>query len=68
MGWLVVVPIKPLIAAVETGGLVLLIAGDSRTLGTAFYVWKAPQNFITPSGIGFVLLEVRCTSSRCCST
>jgi hemolysin III len=41
MGWLVVGMIKPLVAALAVGGLVLLIAGGlSYTLGTAFYVMK----------------------------
>lgn len=56
MGWLVVVAIKPLIAAVETGGLVLLIAGGlAYTLGTAFYVWKRLK-FHHAIWHGFVLL------------
>lgn len=41
MGWLVVVALKPLIAAVGQGGLLLLVLGGlSYTLGVAFYVWR----------------------------
>lgn len=41
MGWLVVVAIKPLAAALPSAGLLLLIAGGlCYTLGTAFYVLK----------------------------
>ncbi len=56
MGWLVVVAIKPLVVAVETGGLVLLVAGGlAYTLGTAFYVWKRLK-FHHAIWHGFVLL------------
>mgnify|MGYP001023508338 CR=1 FL=1 len=56
MGWLVIVAIKPLAAAVETGGLVLLVAGGlAYTLGTAFYVWKRLK-FHHAIWHGFVLL------------
>lgn len=41
MGWLVVVAIKPLIDAVEPGGLLLLLLGGlSYSLGVIFYVWR----------------------------
>ncbi|MEJ2426385.1 MAG: hemolysin III family protein [Candidatus Thiodiazotropha sp.] len=41
LGWLVVIAIKPLIDAVETGGLWLLLAGGlCYSLGVVFYVWK----------------------------
>lgn len=41
MGWVVVLAIKPLAAAVDEGGLALLVAGGlAYTLGTVFYVWK----------------------------
>ena len=41
MGWIVVVAIKPLMAAVDPGGLWLLVAaGLSYTVGTVFYVNK----------------------------
>ena len=41
MGWLVMVAIKPLVAALPAGGLQLLIAGGlCYTGGAAFYLWK----------------------------
>jgi hemolysin III len=41
MGWLAVIAIKPLIAALPTGGMVLLAAGGlSYTGGVVFYVWE----------------------------
>ena len=41
MGWLVLVAIKPLAAALPAGGLKLLIAGGlCYTGGAAFYLWK----------------------------
>lgn len=41
MGWLVVIAGKPLLAALATGGLILLIAGGLfYSLGVIFYVWK----------------------------
>lgn len=41
MGWLVVVAIKPLLAAVPAGGIAWLVAGGLfYTLGVIFYVWK----------------------------
>ena len=41
MGWLVVIAIKPMLANVETGGLLLLLAGGlSYTLGAIFYAWE----------------------------
>ncbi len=41
LGWLVVIAIDPLLSAVETGGLLLLLAGGlSYSLGVIFYVWK----------------------------
>jgi hemolysin III len=41
MGWLVIVAIKPLVAALPLGGLRLLIAGGlCYTGGAAFYLWK----------------------------
>ena len=41
MGWLAIVAIKPLVAALPTGGLVLLAAGGlSYTGGVVFYVWE----------------------------
>jgi len=41
MGWLAVLIIKPLSAQIETGGMVLLVAGGiAYTLGVIFYVWE----------------------------
>ena len=41
LGWLVVIAIKPMLTLVETGGLLLLLAGGlSYTLGALFYIWK----------------------------
>ena len=41
MGWLVVVGIKPLLATVAPGGLLLLLAGGiAYMLGCIFYVWR----------------------------
>ena len=42
MGWAVVLAIKPLVAALGTGGVALLAAGGvSYTLGVAFYQWRS---------------------------
>ncbi len=41
LGWLVLVAIKPMLSSVETGGLLLLLAGGlCYSLGVIFYVWK----------------------------
>lgn len=41
MGWLVLVAIRPLVAALPTGGLRLLVAGGlCYTGGAVFYLWK----------------------------
>ncbi|MGH8455593.1 MAG: PAQR family membrane homeostasis protein TrhA [Stenotrophobium sp.] len=41
MGWCVVIAIKPLLHALPTGGLILLLAGGlSYSGGVAFYVWE----------------------------
>lgn len=41
MGWLVLIALKPLVAALPAGGLRLLIAGGlCYTLGVPFYLWK----------------------------
>ena len=41
MGWALFVAIKPLIASVEPGGLILLFAGGVfYTAGLAFYAWR----------------------------
>lgn len=42
MGWLIVVAMKPLIAAVPASGLILLGAGGLLyTFGSLFYIWKS---------------------------
>ncbi|MGQ8871731.1 PAQR family membrane homeostasis protein TrhA [Paenibacillus sp. TSA_86.1] len=42
MGWLIVTAWQPLVTAIPTGGIVLLVAGGLMyTLGTLFYVWRA---------------------------
>jgi hemolysin III len=41
MGWLVMVAIKPLVAALPSGGMKLLVAGGlCYTGGAVFYLWK----------------------------
>lgn len=41
MGWLIVTAWRPLVVAIPTGGIVLLVAGGLMyTLGTLFYVWR----------------------------
>jgi hemolysin III len=41
MGWMVVIAIRPLVAAVDNGVLALIIAGGlAYTLGLAFYGWR----------------------------
>lgn len=56
MGWLVVIAVKPLLATVAPGGLLLLLAGGlAYTLGSIFYIWKRlPFNHAIWHG--FVLL------------
>lgn len=56
MGWAVVVAIKPLLAHVASGGLVLLAGGGlAYTAGVVFYKWKSlPYNHAIWHG--FVLL------------
>jgi hemolysin III len=46
MGWLVVIAIKPLVAALPSGALWLLVAGGlCYSVGTIFYLWeKLPFN------------------------
>lgn len=46
MGWVVVVAIKPLLAALPFGGLMWLVAGGlAYSLGVIFYAWeKLPYN------------------------
>lgn len=41
MGWLVLLAVKPMLAAVGAGGLVLLLGGGlCYTFGAGFYLWK----------------------------
>ncbi len=41
MGWMALIAIKPMIDNVDTGGLMLLVAGGlAYTFGVIFYVWK----------------------------
>jgi hemolysin III len=41
MGWTILVAIKPLIATVATGGIILLVLGGlAYTSGILFYRWK----------------------------
>lgn len=41
MGWAALVAIKPIVALVPTGGLVLLVAGGlAYTAGVVFYLWR----------------------------
>jgi hemolysin III len=41
LGWLVMIAIKPMLASVEPGGLILLLVGGLfYSLGVIFYVWK----------------------------
>jgi len=46
MGWLVIVGLKPLVAALPAGGLAWLFAGGAAyTLGVVFYAWESlPHN------------------------
>lgn len=41
MGWLVVIAAKPLVQSLETGGLILLVAGGlCYSLGVIFFMWE----------------------------
>ena len=41
LGWVIVIPIKPMFASVATGGLLLLLLGGLfYTFGVIFYAWK----------------------------
>lgn len=41
MGWLVIIAIQPMLNHVDTGGLLLLLAGGlSYSFGVIFYAWK----------------------------
>ena len=45
MGWCVVVAAKPLLAAVNPGGIALLMAGGlAYSLGVVFYAWRRPYH------------------------
>ena len=55
LGWMALVAIKPFMANVEPGGLILLLAGGlSYSLGVIFYVWKS-LNYHHAIWHGFVL-------------
>lgn len=42
MGWVVIVALKPLVAALPPAGLALLVAGGmAYTVGVAFYLWRS---------------------------
>jgi len=42
MGWMALIAIKPMLDNVDSGGLMLLVAGGlAYTLGVIFYVWKS---------------------------
>ncbi len=41
MGWIVIVALKPMLAMVQTGGLILLLVGGlAYTIGCLFYAWR----------------------------
>ena len=41
MGWVAVVAVKPLLGAVEPGGLILMVLGGlAYTVGIVFYAWR----------------------------
>ncbi len=41
LGWMVVLVIEPLLASLETGGVLLLVAGGaSYSIGALFYAWR----------------------------
>ena len=60
LGWMITVAVRPLLASVEPGGLVLLLGGGlAYTLGTVFYIWRAfPYHHAVWHG--FVLLGSLC--------
>lgn len=42
MGWMVIVAVKPLLAALHPGGLAWLVAGGlAYSFGTIFYLWRS---------------------------
>ncbi len=46
MGWAVLFALKPLLAALEPGGVALLVAGGAcYTVGTPFYIFKRVPYF-----------------------
>jgi hemolysin III len=56
MGWAVVIAVRPLLATLPTGGLVLLLAGGlSYTVGVVFYAWRSLR-YHHAYWHGFVLL------------
>jgi hemolysin III len=56
MGWAVVIAVRPLLATLPTGGLVLLVAGGlSYTVGVGFYAWRSLR-YHHAFWHGFVLL------------
>ena len=55
MGWVVVIAIKPMLAAVAPGGLILLLLGGlAYTSGVGFYLWER-LNYNHAIWHGFVL-------------
>ncbi len=41
MGWIMIVALKPMLAMVQTGGLILLLAGGlAYSIGCIFYAWR----------------------------
>ena len=60
MGWIVIIAVKPLIAAVDPGGLALLVAGGlAYTVGVIFYAWRGLK-FGHAVWHGFVLTGSAC--------
>jgi len=57
MGWAVVMAIKPIIAAVAKGGLILLLAGGiAYSLGAVFYALGAKKKYIHSVWHVFVII------------
>jgi hemolysin III len=60
MGWLAVIGVRPLLAAVAPGGLLLLLGGGlAYTAGTLFYAWRRLP-YSHAIWHGFVLLGSTC--------
>jgi hemolysin III len=60
LGWSVLAAIQPLVAAVSTTGLVLLLAGGLLySLGTIFHHWRSLP-FQNPIWHGFVVAAAAC--------